>query len=131
MDFDDYQRLPKCLSFEEMHNLHKTLLSLIKGDEIAQELYDELIDASVQYANMRGKWYLMTQEERIEQDKLRTSYHDSVIVHLNMLCRYLKQNEKDVTWRNTLGYEEDNIYNRKRMGDFGCYLAFISALSVR
>lgn len=30
-----------------------------------------------------------------------------------------------------LGYEEDDKYYRKRMGDFGCYTVFINSISSR
>ncbi|MGN9012499.1 hypothetical protein ACTNBP_07090 [Oliverpabstia intestinalis] len=42
----------------------------------------------------------MSKEEKIDTDSLRTSHHDSVITHLNMLARYLKmQGEKGVMER--------------------------------
>ena len=30
-----------------------------------------------------------------------------------------------------LGYEEDNPYNRKAIGDFACYLAFVNGINAR
>lgn len=123
--------MPQSLSFVEMRDIHECILSAIDRDETAIELYNELLETSLEYANMRSKWYLMDADKRAEQDRLRTSYHDSVITHINMLYRYLKKNEKNVEWRDVLGYEEENIYNRKRIGDFGCYLAFVTALLAR
>jgi hypothetical protein len=40
-------------------------------------------------------------------------------------------NGKDTGWRETLGYEKDDKYNRKRLGDFACYLAFVNGLNAR
>lgn len=123
--------MPQSLSFVEMRDIHEDILSAMGRDETARELYNELLEASLEYANMRSMWYLMDADKRAEQDRLRTSYHDSVITHINMLYRYLKKNEKNVEWRDVLGYEEENVYNRKRIGDFGCYLSFVTALLAR
>jgi hypothetical protein len=30
-----------------------------------------------------------------------------------------------------LGYEEDDKYNRKTIGDFACYISFIYAINAR
>lgn len=61
----------------------------------------------------------------------RTSCHNSVIIHFNMLARYLKKNGKAAVWRDELGYEEDDSYNRKAIGDFACYLAFVNGINAR
>ncbi|WP_294187580.1 hypothetical protein [uncultured Clostridium sp.] len=42
-----------------------------------------------------------------------------------MLSRYLQKADKDITWREQLGDE------RKRIGDFACYIAFIFELNAR
>lgn len=131
MNINEYKKMPQSLSFVEMRDIHEDILSAMGRDETARELYNELLEASLEYANMRSMWYLMDADKRAEQDRLRTSYHDSVITHINMLYRYLKKNEKNVEWRDVLGYEEENVYNRKRIGDFGCYLSFVTALLAR
>ena len=38
---------------------------------------------------------------------------------------------KTAAWRDTLGFEEDDKYNRKRLGDFACYIVFINSISAR
>ena len=38
---------------------------------------------------------------------------------------------KAALWRDKLGYEEYDKLNRKRIGDMGCYLAFIHAINAR
>ena len=48
-----------------------------------------------------------------------------------MLARYLKQQGKVAAWRDALGYEEDDQYNRKAIGDFACYLAFVNGINAR
>lgn len=44
--------------------------------------------------------------------------------NLNQIARYLNMQGIDTNWRDVLGYEEDDRYNRKRLGDFACYIVF-------
>ena len=97
----------------------------------ALELYDELIKIATRYAAIRANWPLLSRDEKNEQDSGRTSCHNSVIIHFNMLARYLKKNGKAAVWRDELGYEEDDSYNPKAIGDFACYLAFVNRINAR
>ena len=76
--------------FQQMQKIHGELLKEIGDDPEAVELYEDLIDAATRYAGIRAKWPRMSKEEKMDTDPLRTSHHDSVITHLNMLARYLK-----------------------------------------
>ena len=67
----------------------------------------------------------------LKKDSLRTSIHDSVIIHFNMLARYLRMQGKKAEWRDRLGYEEDNKFYRKAIGDFGCYIVFVNSICSR
>ena len=86
---------------------------------------------ATRYAAIRTNWLLFSREEKNEQDSGRTSCHNSVITHFNMLACYLKQQGKTAAWRNELGYEEDDLYNRKAIGDFACYFAFVNGINAR
>lgn len=35
------------------------------------------------------------------------------------------------SWRDELGYTEEDPGNRKRIGDFGCYLVFVNCVNRR
>ena len=107
------------------------MLAEIGADTEALELYDELIKIATRYATIRANWLLLSREKKSEQDSGRTSCHNSVIIHFNMLARYLKQQGKTAAWRDKLGYEEDDPYNRKAIGDFACYLAFVNVINAR
>ena len=48
-----------------------------------------------------------------------------------MRARYLKQQGRTAAWRDELGYEEDDPYNRKAIGDFACYLAVVNGINAR
>lgn len=129
--YEEYLHTPKSLPLNEMQELHTQILSDIGTDSEAQELYDELIGASIKYASIRARWLTLTAEEKASTDSRRTSAHDSVITHINMLARYLKMQSGETAWRDVLGDEKEDPDNRKRIGDFGCWLAFINALAAR
>ena len=129
--FDQYLKEPYALDFHQMQRIHGELSKEIGEDPEAVELYEELIDAAPRNAAVRAKWLRMSKEEKIDTDSLRTSHHDSVITHLNMLARYLKMQGKKALWREQLGDVEENGYIRKGIGDFACYLVFVNSICAR
>lgn len=129
--FADYIKEPYALEFDQMKMLHEDLLSEIDDDPDTIELYEELIDAATKYAAIRAKWGRMTREEKMDTDSLRTSHHNSVIIHFNMLARYLRMQGKKAAWRDALGDDEGNRCYRKTIGDFGCYIVFVNSICAR
>ena len=129
--YEEYLKQSKAITFEKMQIFHAEMLAEIGADTEALELYDELMKVATRYAAIRANWLLLSREEKSEQDSGRTSCHNSVITHFNMLARYLKQQGKAAAWRDKLGYEEDDLYNRKAVGDFACYLAFVNGINAR
>ncbi len=55
----------------------------------------------------------------------RTAKHERVIYCLKLLSRYLGQEGVDVSWFDAI---EDN---RKQIGDFACYIAYIYSINAR
>ena len=129
--FEEYLKTPKSLDFDTARNLHREIIGELGADPDALELYEELLAASVKYAGFRARWLLLSWEEKAEQDASRTASHDALIVKCNQLARYLKMQGKEAGWRDVLGYEENDRYNRKRLGDFGCFLAFVNGINGR
>ncbi|MFG6383910.1 MAG: hypothetical protein K1V96_06615 [Lachnospiraceae bacterium] len=129
--YEEYLSQIKILTIEQMNQIHKNMIEEIGTNQEALELYDELLEIATKYVAIRSKWLLMSREEKLEQDSLRTSYHNSTIIHFNMLSRYLKQQGKATIWREELGNEEENEYCRKTIGDFACYLVFINSINAR
>lgn len=129
--YNAYLEMPKAMSLEKMQALQEAIVKEIGSDEDGQELYEELLTVAARYASIRAGWGFLSREEKLDQDMGRTSCHNSVITHFNMLARYLKQQGKEAAWRDTLGYEEDDPYNRKAIGDFACYLVFVQAICER
>lgn len=128
---NEYLKEPQFMTLDFMNDIHTLMIMEIGSDVIANELYDEMVSKSIDYAQIRARWSLMSQKERQDIDERRTMTHDCLIVKFNQLAKHLKMQGKSADWRNTLGYEEENPYNRKRIGDMGCYLSFISSLISR
>ena len=129
--FDDYLNEPCALHFDQMKRFHQEMIDEIGMDPKAVELYDDLVSEAGKYAAIRASWQQMSREEKMEKDSLRTSIHNSVIIHFNMLARYLRMQGKKAEWRDRLGYEEDNKFYRKSIGDFGCYIVFVNSICSR
>lgn len=129
--YENYLSTEKSLSLESMVKLHCNMINEIGNDSDALELYDELVDKATRYASFRAEWLLMSKEEKADKDSSRSACHNSLIVKFNMLARYLKMQGKAAEWRDTLGYEEDDKYYRKRIGDFGCYIVFVNSINTR
>ena len=131
VQYEDYICKNKSLNFEQAIRLHEEVLSEIGTDETAMEIYTEICEKAARYSGFRSRWLLMSKEEKADADPSRTACHDSLIVCVNKLARYLRMNGKAAVWRDELGDETANPYIRKRIGDFGCYIALINELNAR
>ncbi|MCC8128135.1 MAG: hypothetical protein LIO92_12215 [Clostridiales bacterium] len=129
--YEDYLKNDKILSFEEAMEIQKKMAEEIGMDEDAMDLYSELIETSIQYIQIRAKWSILSKTERGDLDQTRALTHNSLIVKFNQLARYLKKQGKEAAWRDQLGYKEDDKMNRKRIGDMGCFLAFVHGVNAR
>lgn len=129
--YEEYLPMTMSLSIEEMAALHREMANEVGDDKEALEFYEEIMDAAARYMEFRSRWNLWSREERREKDSNRASSHDSLIAKLNMLARYLRKQGKAALWRDALGDVKEDPNIRKRIGDFGCYLAFVSGLHAR
>ena len=129
--YDEYLSMPKAMPIEKMLSIHRQIAEEIGNDPDAIDLYGELIAAAIKYAAVRAKWAAMSREEKMEKDPMRTALHNNVILQVNVLARYLRQAGKHALWREELGDEETDPTCRKTIGDFACYLAFVSGLCAR
>lgn len=129
--YEEYLTLSKALSIDKMISLHRQIADEIGSDSDAIDLYNEVLEAAVKYAKIRADWVMMSQEEKMEKDPYRTALHNAVILHVNILARYLRQIGRPALWRDELGNEENDPMCRKTIGDFACYLAFINGVCAR
>lgn len=129
--YEEYLSLEKALPVDQMETIHAAIIEESENDPDARELYEEFVSACIKYAAIRAEWGIMSKEEKMDKDPYRTSCHDMVILHANMLARYLRNIGKKVVWRDKLGNEEEDRIYRKVIGDFACYVAFITAINSR
>jgi len=107
--YTEYLETPKHLTIEQMENIHKQIIEEISNDEDANGIYEELVEKATKYADFRAQWFVWSRETRMERDDFG----------------------KDAAWRDELGYEEDDRYNRKAIGDFACYIVFVNSINAR
>lgn len=89
------------------------------------DFWRDCLKKSAKYCKIRNDWELMTREEKIDTDSSRTSAHDSVITSINVLARIAEQDGVDPAWREKLGDD------RKRIGDFACFISYMTGISNR
>ena len=127
MNYEEYlKRANDTLTFEEANRIFNAIQTGVDAfDEDASELYRDWLEAAFAYASVRSSWLQLSKEKKMELDSGRTAKHDTVIVRINVLSRYLGSIGKDVSWRDELGD------SRKRIGDFACYVALVYGLNAR
>ena len=129
--YKDYLPQIHSIDFETCLKVHNMMVEEIGDDEDAIELYNEIIEKSIEYTSIRAYWTIKDREWKMDNDPARTAKHDSIIIKYNQLARYLKMNGKSAEWRDILGYVEDERKIRKRIGDMSNFLTYIHALNGR
>lgn len=140
--YEEYINTNDSLSFTEAMDIYKAMtLQLDLNNEDCRELFENYLKVAIDYAGIRARWLLMSREDRINEDIVRTARHDRSIIALNVLARFLQRDGKDATWRTLLGvgdvtwmdpsYDVKSELHRKRIGDFHCYVALIFGLNSR
>jgi len=77
------------------------------------------------YASVRQQWEFWNNEEKLENDPSRTIKHNAFIDSVNILARLINSDGIETPWREQLGDQ------RKRVGDFACFVAYIVGISNR
>ncbi|MGL5353846.1 MAG: hypothetical protein ACRDA5_11070 [Clostridium sp.] len=114
------------LCFNDAEEIYSKLLSVLDlNDEDTKFLWDDLMEHVLEYSSIRSGWLLLSREDRISKDDARTLTHNTLISSFEILNRYLTKQGKDCSWYDTLGSE------RKRIGDFACYISYIYSLNAR
>jgi hypothetical protein len=104
------------------------LQSANNRDSDFQEFWKDMIESAIIYANTRANWSVQTLEERRNIDDSRTQQHNAVMINLKAIATYMKQQNWNSEWFDKLGTIEND---RKRFGDFACYLVYINSLNAR
>ena len=127
--YEEYLKRIDTLTIEQASEIYRTIIESLDLDENDdREILQDYLMAAAKYANVRACWNILSREEKMDTDANRTACHNKVILHLNILARYLASKGKDVSWRDELG---DDSLHRKKIGDFACYVACIEGLNAR
>ena len=127
--YEEYLKRIDTLTIEQASQIYRTIIESLDLDENDdREILQDYLMAAAKYANVRACWNILSREEKMDTDANRTACHNKVILHLNILARYLASKGKDVSWRDELG---DDSLHRKKIGDFACYVACLEGLNAR
>ncbi|WP_139297961.1 hypothetical protein [Oribacterium sp. KHPX15] len=115
------------ITIEECMEIYSKLvesISLCKLED-KDEFWNEFIDRVARYTYIRNQWETMSTEEKMNADDGRTKAHNVVITSLNTLARIVENEGGDASWRSQLGDY------RKRIGDFACFVSYITGICNR
>ncbi len=93
--------------------------------EDIMDFVKDMVDKANKYTSIRCKWEFMTNEERMEEDSMRTALHNSFITSINIVSRILASEGLDISWREKLGDD------RKILGDFACFMSYMIGITNR
>ena len=124
--YESYLEEQGAMNFEEMNKIYHMILEQAPtNDSEFDELFVKLMNQALVYVSYRVKWMGMNRQERIEVDEERTRNHNLFIAYKNELAKYMYKNKMSIAWEDRLG--ED----RKRIGDFACFLVLIWGIKAR
>ncbi len=131
LTFEEYLTKPSALSLESMLSIYTRLMDSYSKctDEDKESIFADYLDKAVRYANTRAEWEMMDKGAKQADDESRTLLHNSLISATNILKRLFDLEGLDTTWRDDLS--DIQGYERKRIGDFACFVAFMAGISNR
>ncbi len=115
------------LKIEDAMNIYVKMMKSIETStqEYKIDLWHDYIEQAIKYVGIRANWEIMSREEQIEIDEQRTITHNTLISRTDALARNLGSDGTDVSWREDLGE------NRTRIGDFACFVIYMTGISNR
>ncbi|NLP52033.1 hypothetical protein [Bacillus sp. RO1] len=129
LTYKNYLQEKDSLPLQEAEEIHSQILESAKiTDSEFQEYWEEMIHSAIIYANTRALWSVKSLEERRDIDNSRTHQHNDFMINLKIIATYMKQQDWSAEWFDKLGTIEKD---RKRFGDFACYLVYINSLNAR
>lgn len=129
LTYDEYlnHHARNVLPVEEAISIYNDMLASFNACRVEDkdEYLESFLEKAIKYSQIRAKWELYSNEEKAEKDPNRTSTHDGVIIAANVLSRLIASDGTDAGWRERLGD------NRKRVGDYACFVAYMMGVSNR
>lgn len=103
-------------------------ITAIQGRE--RVLIKQLHEAAIRYADFRARWFLADPAERHDIDEQRSLAHNCFIDACNALSRACGRQGLSQDWRAVWG-DARTGEDRKRIGDFACFIAFQCMINAR
>ena len=115
------------LTIEDAMQIYSKMCTSISrcNMEDKMDFWNDCLKMASEYTKIRNEWELMNREEKMDADRVRSLTHDSFITSLSVLSRIAAKEEIDNSWREELGDD------RKRIGDFACFISYITGISNR
>lgn len=115
------------ITIEESMAIYSEMVESISKCQLEDKMdfWNNFIEKSARYTYIRNQWETMSFEEQGEADSGRTAAHNSTISAINTLARIAQNEGVDNSWREKLGDD------RKRIGDFACFVSYITGISNR
>lgn len=128
--YQSYLEENDSITFQHAEEIYTRILSIAtKSDMEFNRLWKIMIENAINYSNMRAKYSLQTLAERSEMfDTSRTTNHNVFMYSLEDVVFYMKEKNWNTDWFDQIGTIKND---RKRFGDFACYLVFIYSLNAR
>ncbi len=125
--YEDYLKQPNSLKIEDALKIYKEMTVCIGSCKLEdkKDFWDDFLKRAAEYTRIRNQWEFMDRKDKIEADSDRTLTHDGFITSVNVLSRIAANEGVDNSWREELGDE------RKRIGDFACFVTYITGISNR
>lgn len=101
-----------------------------EGLDDGKLLHRQIVQLAAAYLKLRIDWSSSDLAGRIEIDATRTKAHDAFIAIFDAFTRRAAARGSTLAWRRVFG-TGGAAEERKRLGDFACYLAFDLAIRAR
>lgn len=126
ISYENYLNTKNAISFDIANQVYAAILSANPdNDNGLSILLEKMINQATDYAGIRSNWLLLSIQEAARMNLTRSLYHDLFIEAVNNVSDYMYKKGYGNQWRALLGKD------RKRIGDFACYLSYIQSLNAR
>ena len=127
--YEEYLKHPSgnILKVEDAMKIYSGMAESIEKCELEDKMdfWNDCLKKACDYTRIRNDWERMSREDKMAADQGRSLTHDGFITSLNILSRIAANEGIDNSWREQLGDD------RKRIGDFACFITYITGISNR
>ena len=125
--YETYLKMNYVLTIEDAMDIYREMLDSLSQCKVEgkEDIVRQLVESACHYTTVRMSWEYMSLEEKVADDPSRTSAHNTLIMNIDIVARMIGNAGIDVSWRTKLGSD------RKRIGDFGCFIGWITAINNR